>query len=76
MLLAEAIGPEAFRERVKIYATDVDEDALTQARHAIYDPVPSRMSRLPCSRSTSSGTMTGTPSTGTCGARSSSGVTT
>lgn len=38
MLLAEAIGPEAFRERVKIYATDVDEDALTQARHAIYGP--------------------------------------
>jgi two-component system CheB/CheR fusion protein len=36
MLLAEAIGPEAFRERVKIYATDVDEDALNQARHAVY----------------------------------------
>ena len=36
MLLAEAIGPAAFRERVKIYATDVDEDALNQARHAIY----------------------------------------
>ena len=28
MLLAEALGDEAFRERVKIYATDVDEDAL------------------------------------------------
>jgi len=38
MLLAEAIGPEAFRERVKIYATDVDDEALTQARHAIYGP--------------------------------------
>ena len=36
MLLAEAMGPEAFRERVKIYATDVDEDALNQARHAVY----------------------------------------
>jgi two-component system CheB/CheR fusion protein len=36
MLLAEAIGPEAFRERVKIYATDVDEEALRQARHAVY----------------------------------------
>ena len=28
MLLAEAMGWEAFRERVKIYATDVDEEAL------------------------------------------------
>jgi len=36
MLLAEAIGPDAFRERVKIYATDVDEEALNQARHAVY----------------------------------------
>ena len=33
MLLAEALGAEAFRERVKIYATDVDEEALAQARH-------------------------------------------
>jgi two-component system CheB/CheR fusion protein len=36
MLLAEALGLEAFRERVKIYATDVDEEALNQARHAVY----------------------------------------
>jgi two-component system CheB/CheR fusion protein len=36
MLLAEAIGAEAFRERVKIYATDVDEDALNKARQASY----------------------------------------
>jgi two-component system CheB/CheR fusion protein len=36
MLLAEALGTEAFRERVKIYATDVDEEALDQARHATY----------------------------------------
>ena len=36
MLLADAMGFEAFRERVKIYATDVDEEALTQARHAVY----------------------------------------
>ena len=27
-VLAEALGAEAFRERVKIYATDVDEEAL------------------------------------------------
>jgi two-component system CheB/CheR fusion protein len=37
MLFAEAIGLEAFRERVKIYATDVDEEALTEARHAGFD---------------------------------------
>jgi two-component system CheB/CheR fusion protein len=36
MVLAEVLGDEAYRERVKIYATDIDEDALTQARHAIY----------------------------------------
>src|SRR4051794_17378171 len=34
--LAEAMGVEQFRDRVKIYATDVDEDALAQARHASY----------------------------------------
>jgi len=36
MLLAETLGRDQFRERVKIYATDVDEDALNQARQAIY----------------------------------------
>ena len=36
MVLAEALGLEQFRERVKIYATDVDEEALTHARHASY----------------------------------------
>ncbi len=36
MLLAERLGLEALRERVKIYATDVDNEALTQARLAIY----------------------------------------
>lgn len=36
MLLAEALGPVGFRERVKIYATDVDDDALAYARHASY----------------------------------------
>jgi len=36
ILLAEALGWEEFRQRVKIYATDVDEDALTQARQAVY----------------------------------------
>jgi two-component system CheB/CheR fusion protein len=36
MAMAEALGPEAVREQVKIYATDVDEDALNQARQARY----------------------------------------
>jgi two-component system CheB/CheR fusion protein len=36
MVLAEILGPEAFRKRVKIYATDVDEEALMQARQASY----------------------------------------
>ena len=37
MVFAELLGVEAFRERVKIYATDIDEDALNQARLAIYN---------------------------------------
>ncbi len=37
MLLADTLGLDAYRQRVKIYATDVDEDALSQARAAVYD---------------------------------------
>lgn len=37
MILTEALGPEQFRERVKIYATDLDEHALQQARAGVYD---------------------------------------
>jgi two-component system, chemotaxis family, CheB/CheR fusion protein len=36
ILLAEMLGPAEVRDRVKIYATDVDEEALTHARHASY----------------------------------------
>jgi two-component system CheB/CheR fusion protein len=36
MVLAEVLGEDAFRRRVKIYATDVDEHALGQARAAMY----------------------------------------
>ena len=36
IIVAEAMGAEAFRERVKIYATDVDEEALADARQATY----------------------------------------
>ena len=48
MILAEALGIEQFRERVKIYATDVDEGALNKARHATYgaeeiEPIPEEL---------------------------------
>jgi two-component system, chemotaxis family, CheB/CheR fusion protein len=36
MLLCEAMGEKEFGQRVKIYGTDVDEEALTQARQAVY----------------------------------------
>ncbi|MGA9380065.1 MAG: protein-glutamate O-methyltransferase CheR, partial [Phormidium sp.] len=38
IVLAEALGTEAFKNRVKIYATDLDEDALNQGRQAVYSP--------------------------------------
>jgi two-component system CheB/CheR fusion protein len=48
MLLAERLGLPAFQERVKIYATDVDEQALAKARQALYtvrevQPVPAEL---------------------------------
>jgi two-component system, chemotaxis family, CheB/CheR fusion protein len=38
ILFAEALGDDAFRRRVKIYATDIDDDALNIGRHARYTP--------------------------------------
>ena len=38
MVLAGVMGDAAFRDRVKIYATDVDEEALDYARHGAYLP--------------------------------------
>jgi two-component system, chemotaxis family, CheB/CheR fusion protein len=38
MLLSETLGDDAFRARVKIYATDVDDHALSQAREALFTP--------------------------------------
>ena len=36
IVLAEAVGIEAFQERVKLYGTDLDNDALTRARIGAY----------------------------------------
>jgi two-component system CheB/CheR fusion protein len=36
ILFAEMLGIDQFRQRVKVYATDVDEESLTQARQASY----------------------------------------
>ncbi|MTD14643.1 PAS domain-containing protein [Nakamurella sp. YIM 132087] len=36
MMLAARLGTDNFRGRVKIYATDVDEEALAVARQAVY----------------------------------------
>jgi two-component system, chemotaxis family, CheB/CheR fusion protein len=45
IVFAEAMGEESFKTRVKIYATDIDDDALSKGRHAEFDekaiqPVP------------------------------------
>ena len=37
MVLAEAMQPDEFRARVKVYATDADNDALATARQGTYD---------------------------------------
>ena len=37
MVLADAVGVDAFRECVKIYATDLDQGALQIARAGVYD---------------------------------------
>ena len=36
MLMAEVLGMDKFHTKVKIYATDVDEEALITARQAVY----------------------------------------
>ena len=36
ILFAEAMGIEQFVKRVKIYATDLDEEAITEGRQALY----------------------------------------
>ncbi len=36
IVLAEALGETQFRERVKLYGTDLDDDALATARQGVY----------------------------------------
>jgi two-component system CheB/CheR fusion protein len=36
MLLAERLGLAGVRERAKIYATDIDDEALNEARRATF----------------------------------------
>src|SRR5262249_37357790 len=36
MIFADEIGEDSFAERVKIYATDVDERALSDGRHGVF----------------------------------------
>lgn len=48
MILVETLDLAQYRQRVKIYATDVDEEALIQARRASYsdrdiEPVPQEL---------------------------------
>jgi two-component system CheB/CheR fusion protein len=38
IVLAELLGVDEMRQRVKIYGTDIDEAALVVARHATYTP--------------------------------------
>jgi len=38
MLFAAELGRDAYRERVKIFATDIDGAALDEARRAVYEP--------------------------------------
>jgi two-component system CheB/CheR fusion protein len=37
MILAEGMGAQGYKDRVKMYATDIDEEALARARQATYD---------------------------------------
>ncbi|HKB03139.1 MAG TPA: protein-glutamate O-methyltransferase CheR, partial [Gemmataceae bacterium] len=36
IVLAERLGEDVFQKRVKVYGTDIDEEALNQARQAVY----------------------------------------
>ncbi|WP_445628791.1 CheR family methyltransferase [Nostoc sp. DSM 114167] len=46
MLLAKALGMEQYLERVQIFATDIEEDALKQGRQGSYSD--SELADIPC----------------------------
>ncbi len=76
MILVDHMGVHQFRHRVKIYASDFDDEALAQARHATYSAQHVQDIPPSSSRATSSGSRTATSSRKTCGVPSSSAVTT
>jgi two-component system, chemotaxis family, CheB/CheR fusion protein len=45
MVLARVMGDQEFQDRVKIYATDIDEEALDRARQGAY--VPRQLEEVP-----------------------------
>ena len=53
MVLAEALGVEAFRQRVKIYATDTDDQALSVARSGVFTQINSPRSSITFATATS-----------------------
>ena len=69
MVLARVMGDAAFRERVKIYATDVDEEALDLARQA---PICHGRSRT--FRPTRSSASSSRPTSASCFARTCGGA--
>jgi len=76
MMIAETIGPEDFRRRVKIYATDVDEEGSRRRGRLRTPNARSPACRPSSSTSTSSRTAVGTPSARISAGRSSSAATT
>ena len=70
MVLADALGEDAYRERVKIYATDIDEEALSAARQGVYGPQGDGVGpRRPARALLRARRARATPSARTCGAR-------
>ena len=67
MLLAEALGAEEFARRVKIYATDLDEEALRTARQGSYAPRDVKRCRPPCGSGISNLSTATTSSAARCG---------
>ena len=70
MLLAEALGEHAYTERVKLYATDVDEEALSAgpAGHLLGEGGRGRAARAPRALLRPAPTSAG-PSARTCAGR-------